>query len=169
MRRLFLALPLLAVGLGMSAPANAESADHRTSCLVPCDPGPDIEVHYTAPLAYITSGTETFDFGTTPVGTAVFYDDFAIGATQALGDLTISSITVPAGFTYVYGPNISPLVEQAGASHGTKIDMTAAAAAATSVRPHPMLPTIAPPAASRMRRPSSAMRNTPSPATMVGY
>ena len=125
MRRLFLALPLLAVGLGMSAPANAESADHRTSCLVPCDPGPDIEVHYTAPLAYITSGTETFDFGTTPVGTAVFYDDFAIGATQALGDLTISSITVPAGFTYVYGPNISPLVEQAGASHGTKIECDA--------------------------------------------
>ena len=125
MRRLFCALPLLVISLAVAAPAGAEPAVVRSACLVPCDPGPDIEVHYRVPLTYMASGTETIDFGSTPVGTPVPYDNFAIGATEALGDLTISSITVPAGFTYVFGPNISPTVEAAGASHMTKIECDA--------------------------------------------
>ena len=47
-------------------------------------------------------------------------------------------------------------------------DITRAAASVTSVRPQPMLPTIAPAAPSRMRRPSDVTRYDPSPATIVG-
>ncbi len=103
----------------------AESVAERPVCLTPCDPGPDIEVHYLSPLSFFTSGTQTIDFGTTPVGTPVALEKFAIGATENLGGLTISSITLPAGFTYIWGPNISPLVEAAGASHATKIECDA--------------------------------------------
>src|SRR5258708_6101519 len=41
-------------------------------------------------------------------------------------------------------------------------------ASATSARPWPMLATIAPPAASRIRRPSSAISHAPSPSTIRG-
>lgn len=36
---------------------------------------PDIEVHYRVPFANIVSGTQTFDIGTTTVGTPVTFDN----------------------------------------------------------------------------------------------
>lgn len=125
MRRALLALPIVAAGLVFATPATAQSGRLATVCVTPCDPGPDIEVHYLSPLSYFTSGTQTLDFGSTPVGTPVNLEKIAIGATEGLGDLTISSITVPSGFTYIWGPNIAPDVEAAGASHGTKIKCNA--------------------------------------------
>lgn len=67
---------------------------------------PDIEVHYRVPFANIVSGTQTFDLGTTTVGTPVTFDNFAIGATDGLDDLYLSSIDMPIGFTLVAGPAV---------------------------------------------------------------
>ena len=124
------AVSLATAVLGFTLAATSEVAAEPQAAVRPecfgCGES-DIEVHYLSPLSYITSETETFDFGTTPVGTPVFFDDFAIGATQGYDNLLISSIDLPTGFSYVWGPNISPDYEAAGASHGTKIQCDAEA------------------------------------------
>jgi hypothetical protein len=104
-----LAVSLATAVLGFTVAAYAEVAAAPQVVDQPKCVGcgvPDIEVHYRVPFANIVSGTQTFDLGTTTVGTPVTFDNFAIGATQYLDDLYLSSIVMPTGFTLVAGPAV---------------------------------------------------------------
>jgi len=95
------------------------------------DPPPDIEVHYRVPFANIVSGTETFDLGTTTVGTPVTFDNFAIGATDDREDLYISSIVMPTGFTLLAGPAV-PGTILSGAAFLARVQCDASSAGSYS-------------------------------------
>lgn len=99
-----------------------------------CVVSPELLVYHPSisPVADLASGAETLTFPATTIGTHSFYTDLAIGAddwndahTVQYDNLTIYSIDMPAGFTLVYGPNVSSSQELAGTSHATKIQCDA--------------------------------------------
>ncbi len=106
------------MGFGVPSVAQVEAAPplgRGIHLCYGCNNSQDIEVHYRSSGTQIASGAATFDLGSTPRGTPVTFDDFAIGAIQDLDDLQIATIAVPNGFTLTAGP-ASPGTINSGAS-----------------------------------------------------
>ena len=140
MRRFALLASVAAIGAGLTtvAPVAVAAVPSASSARVPackgCVVGPELLVYHPSvnPIVDFVSGAETLTFPATTIGTHSFYTDLAIGAddwndahTVQYDNLTIYSIDMPAGFTLVYGPNVSSSQELAGTSHATKIQCDA--------------------------------------------
>lgn len=113
MRRLLIALPFVVLGLGLATPAQAtgrtpqpaQQPAQRPAC-AGC--WPDIEVRLLPSLDGLASA-DTFNMGSTPQGTPLSFE-FEIGAGQFFGELSITDITVPAGFSIASEPT-SPIAD----------------------------------------------------------
>lgn len=117
MRRALFTFSVLIAGLGLAATAEAIEAAPARAPLPACfGCGLAIEVHTLPGATPIVSG-DSYDFGSTPVGTPAVYE-FAVGAEAGPGQLVVSSFTAPAGFTVDQAP---PSVIAAGASHLVRV------------------------------------------------